>query len=75
MPLLTRRATVEPSPLVVGPPGDSSLEARELDLGNTLDSGVQVLGGSLSVDASEVVRWFNGVLSGTRLGEAVRSED
>lgn len=74
-PLVTR-ATVEESPLVVDVLGDSDSEiTRELDLGNTFNSGVQVLGCAMSVDVNKVVRWFNGVLSGAGLDEVIYSRD
>lgn len=57
-------------------PGDGYSEIiRELELGGALDSGVQILGGAIGVDVSKEIRRFDGVLSGTRLGEVVRSKD
>ena len=42
------------NPLVVDMPGDTEI-AGELDLGNIPNSGVQVLGRSVSIDIGEVV--------------------
>ena len=51
-------------------PGGGEI-GRELDLRNTLDGGVQVLRGAISVDVGEPVRWFDGVVSGAGSGGIV----
>ena len=44
---------------------------RELVLGNTTNSGVQVFGGPIGVDVGEQVRWVDGVVSGASLWEII----
>ena len=67
------RATDEASPLVVGAGG--SEVTRELDLSDVPNSGVEVLGGTISINVGEEVRWFNRVVSRPGLGEVVRGGD
>jgi len=68
-----RRAADETSPLVVDA-GDGEV-TRELDLNDVLNSGVEVLGGAVSIDVGELVRWFDGVVSRSGLGEVVSGGD
>lgn len=49
--------------------------AGESDISDTLNIGVQVLGGAIGADISEEVRQFDVVVSGDRLSEVVRGED
>jgi hypothetical protein len=54
--------------------GDSEVP-RELDLDNTFNSGVQVLGGPITTNGGEAVRWLDGVVSSARSSEVVGSGD
>lgn len=69
--LLGRRAAVEVSPLVVAA-GNGEVTG-ELNLSNTLNSGVEVLGGAVGVDIGKESRWSDGVVSSPRSSEVVRS--
>ena len=71
--LLASRAAVVGSSLVVGT-GDGEV-TREFDLSNILNGGVEALGGAICADVDEEVRWFDGVVSSTRLSEVVCSGD
>jgi len=71
--LLGRRAAVEAGPLVEA--AGNGEGARELNLSNTLNSGVEVLGGAISVDIGEKGRWPDGIVSSSRSSEVVRSGD
>ena len=54
--------------------GDSEFTG-ELDLGYISNGGVEVLWGTISINVGEKVRWLDGVVSGTRLGEVVSGGD
>jgi hypothetical protein len=54
--------------------GDSEV-TRELNLRRILDSGPEVLGGAVSIDIGEEVRWLDGVVSSARSSEVVRGRD
>ena len=69
--LLNGRAAVVGSPLVVDAGGREV--TREPDLSGIYNSGVEVLGVTISIDVGEEVRWLDRVLSGARLGEVIRS--
>ena len=71
--LSDRRAEDERSPLVVGA-GDGEF-TRELELGNILNGGVEVLGCTVSIDVGEQVRWLDGVASMPGFSEVVSSGD
>ena len=71
--LLVGRTAVKASPLVVDTRGSLREATRELHLSGIPNSGVEVLGGTISIDVGEKVRWFDGVLSSARLGEVIRS--
>ena len=55
-------------------PGDNEI-TRELDIGDALNRGTQVLGGVVSTDVGERVFRFNSFISGLGLSEAVRDGD
>jgi len=71
--LLVGRAAVEAGPFVVGA-GDSEV-TREFDLRSPLNNGVEMLGGTISVDVDEEVRRLDGIASSTRSSEIVRNGD
>lgn len=71
---LARIAECECSPLVMDMPGDGEL-TKELDLSDTVDSGIQVLEGAISIDVSEEIRRCDGVVSGAGLSEVVCDGD
>ena len=48
---------------------------RELNLGDTLNIGTEVLGGVVGIYIGKEVRWFDRVISSTGFGEVVRSGD
>jgi len=54
--------------------GDSEI-ARELNLSSTLNSGEQLLGGAISIDVGEKLRWLDGVVSSASSSEVVGSRD
>ena len=56
-----RAVDVVVAPLVVDAPGAGEI-ARELDLCDTLNGGIQVLGSAVSVDVGKLVRRFDGVV-------------
>ena len=68
-----QRATREGSPLLVDPGGGQV--TRELDLNDTLNSGVEVLRSAISIDVGEQVRRLDGVVSGSGFGEVVSGGD
>ena len=70
--MLLVRATVKISPLVVDT-GDGQF-TREIDLCNIPNSGIDVLGGTVSIDVGEEVQWLNGVVSSARSSEVVAVE-
>ena len=70
---LSGRRAADESPLVADA-GDGEV-TRELDLNDVLNSGVEVLGGTVSIDVGELVRWFDGVVSRSGLGEVVSGGD
>ena len=72
--LLVRRALfkLEVIPLVVDLTGDGQITG-ELYLSGTLDSRVEVLEDTISIDIGEEVRWFDGVVPSTRASEIVCS--
>ena len=72
--LLLGRALSVASSLPVDTPGGGEI-TRKLDIGNIPNRGVQVLGGAIGIDTSKVVRWFDGVVSGTGSTEVVRGSD
>lgn len=49
--------------------------SKELDLGNAHNGGIQVLGCAISIDVSEEVPWFDGVVSGAGSSEVVCSRN
>ena len=61
-------------PFVVDAPGDSRV-TRELDIGNPVNSGMQVLWDAISVDVGKQVRRFDRVVSRAGLSETVRGGD
>ena len=67
------RAACEGFPLVVDA-GDGEV-ARELNPSNILNSGAEVLGGTVGIDVGEQVRWLDGVGSSARSSKVVRSRD
>ena len=68
-----RRTADGNEPPVVGT-GDSEV-ARELDLGDILNCGVEVVGGAISIDVGEEVGWLDEVVSSAGLSEVVRGRD
>ena len=68
-----RRATDVGSPLVLDV--ENGEVTGELDHSNVLGGGVEVLGGAISIDVGEKVRWFDVVVSITGFGEIVNSGD
>ena len=71
--IIERRTPLKES-FVVGIPGGSE-RTGELDLGNPLSGGVQVLGGVFSINVGEEVWRFDRVVSSAGLNGAVYSED
>ena len=67
------RAADEDGPLVVYV-GDGEVTG-ELDLSDILNGGVEALGGAVSIDVGEQVRWLDGVVSSPGLSEVVCSGD
>ena len=47
----------------------------ELNLNDVLNSGIDVLGGTVTIYVSEQVRWLDGVVSGSGFGEVVSGRD
>ena len=72
--LFRLRATVGEDSLVVDVSGGGEI-TRELDLGNALNSGVQVFGGPIGVDVGEQVRWVDRVVSGASSREIICSRN
>ena len=66
-------AARERSPLIADT-RDSEV-ARELNICNILNIGVEVLGGTVSIDVSEQGRWLNGVGPSTGSSEIVHNGD
>ena len=73
MSLLGRRAAHVGDPFIVD--AGYGEVTRELDLGEILNSGIQVLGGAIGVYVGEQVRRLDGVVSSARLSEVVGSRD
>lgn len=71
--LLEPSAVIEGSPLIADA-GNSEV-ARERNLCDILDSGVEVLGSAVSIDISEQVRRLDGVGSGAGSSKVVRNRD
>ena len=46
---------------------------RDLNLGCIFNGGQEVLGGAISIDVDELVRWLNVIVSSARSTEVVRS--
>ena len=69
--LSDRRAEDERSPLVMVAGGGEF--AGELELGNVFNGGIEVLGGTVSTDVGEQVRWLDGVASMPGFSEVVSS--
>ena len=69
------RATDEGSPLGMDVGVGNGEVTGELDLGDVLNSGVEILGTAISVDVGEKVRCLDGVVSGPGFGEVVNSGD
>jgi len=65
-----RRAVDEEGPLVVNAGGGEV--TRESKLSSILNSSKQVLGGAISIDIGEEVRWFDGIVSSAGFSEVVR---
>ena len=57
-----------------GGTGDREI-TREPDICDTLNSGVEVLGGAISINVGEETRWLDGVVPWTRLGKVIRCRD
>ena len=71
--LLDIRATRVGFPLTVD--ARDGEVARELNSSNILNSGAEVLGGTVGIDVGEQVRWLDGVGSSARSSKVVRSRD
>lgn len=69
--LVGRRATDECGQLGMDA-GDSEV-ARELNLSSVLNSGKQVFGGAISINAGEKVRWLDGAVSSASSSEVLGS--
>ena len=66
-------AVREGSPLIADA-GDRKV-TRELNLCNVLNSGMNVLGGTISIDVSEQGRWLDGVGSSAGSSKVVHNRD
>jgi len=70
---------IDPSAARVGNPlvvdAGNGEATGELDLGDILNCGEEVLGCAININVSGQVRWLNGVGSSPRPSEVVRSRD
>ena len=50
--------------------GDGEVSG-ESDLSNILNGGVEVLGGTISINVGEEIRWFDRIVSSARASEVI----